>query len=149
MGDRTTVTLTVLNAQAAKAEVLFEFGADEEQSNAAVTSFIFNEVNYGTLDFLPALLAAGIAYDSEWERGNEYGRGTEYGRFTPEGKLALVTVDDENRNPDLDALLKRINEPHTLRTYILVHAKAVTSLPWDNQEEYGKLYQARQLINPA
>ena len=148
MGDRTTVTLTVLNAQAAKAEALFEYGADQEQSDDAFTSFIFNEVNYGTLDFLPALLAVGIAYDSEWERGGDFVAGSEYGRFTPEGYSKVLGIDDCNLNPDIYSLMGLIDDPVELRAYIMHHHQKATPLPWDNQEEYGKLYLARQLINP-
>lgn len=150
MGDRTYVTLYVKTSQAEAAAAVFgdiildtpgyvvEYGK--------LTAWGFDEVNYGELPFLNKLREAGIAYDNTWDRGNDYGAGTESCRFTPEGEAILRTIYDDDLNPDIHELMARIDDPEALREFILQHKENTTTLPWDNQEEYGKTYQAMQLI---
>lgn len=147
MGDRTYVTLSVLKSQEQKASSLFTYSPDEDWLDDQLAHFGFPEVNYGNLGFLYELRAAGIAYDSRWESGGDYGPGTESLRFTQGGEAIENTVYDSGKNPDLQYLMDRIDKPEELRSYILKHHKEVTNLPWENQEEYGKLYQAKQLIS--
>ena len=148
MGDRSYVTLSVLTSQAELARTLIEDFNDEITfDNDRCTYFTFEEVNYGELKFLDALQAAGIAYLSEWEGGNEYGAGCTSCRFTAEGEAIIKSFDDSEINPELYTLMELIDQPEQLRTYILAHKELRTILPWDNQEEYGKLYQATMLIN--
>ena len=148
MGDRTTVELTVLTTQSKEAEALFDEAAAESGSSGEFTHYVFDEVNYGNLSFLQKLTDAGIAFNSYWGKGDEYDVGKEVCRFTSEGVLDNRELYDNDYNPDLDSLMKHINEPDKLREIIELHHKSVTPLPWDNQEEYGKLYRARQLITP-
>lgn len=148
MGDRTTVYLRVLNSQSVEAQKHFTNETSEDALDDITTEFIFEEVNYGELPFLEALRKAGIAYDSSWSRGDEYDPGTESLRFDAEGKPFTSTVYESDINPNLGALIALINKPDELRAYLLKHQKKVADPPWDNQEEYGKLYQVKQLINP-
>lgn len=146
MGDRTDVTLTVLTAQTEAVGVIGP-GWSDKFVDGQCTSFEYNEVNYGELEFLDALEKAGIAYDSDWEAGDEFPKGRKSCRFTAEGASEVKEVYDTYRNPNIQALMARIDDFADLRQYILHHNKRVTSLPWDNQEEYGKRYRVKQLIS--
>jgi hypothetical protein len=150
MGDRTTVTLTVLEEQAIEAANLFKnFGQlDEEYVQDNLKSFVFLEVNYGNLPFLHKLINAGIAFDSEWNNGGNYCAGIHFVRFDSEGLIHSNEVTDESYNPDLDELVKRIDDYDELKKYILDHKRNVIPLPWDNQVEYGKIHRALMLIKP-
>jgi len=149
MGDRTYVTLWVKTVHADEVRPFADKeGYADEGTYEDSTSFGFEEVNSGELSFLEELEKLGIAYDSSWEPGSEYGAGTSSARFTPEGVLQIKEIYDSDYNPRLQELMKLINSPDALKAYILQHQKEVTSLPWDNQVEYGKLYRAACLINP-
>ena len=148
MGDRTSVTLTVLIEQAAEAEKLFTFGSDYGYANEKFAMYDFNEVNYGNLPFLNELMHAGIAFDSEWGSGSEYGPGIHFCRFDAQGLIHANEVSDEGQNPPLGELIKRIDDHNALRQYILEYKRDVTPLPWDNQIEYGKIHRALMLITP-
>lgn len=148
MSDPSTATLTVLTSQAAQAKELFDYESSEDpQVDGPITNFIFNEVNYGDLPFLPALRNAGIAYDSNWSGGYEHEAGTLSCRFSPDGEAVEKEVYESDLNPDLDALLAVIDKPVQLRQYILDHKEKVT-VPYlaDANEEHGKLYRVRQLV---
>jgi hypothetical protein len=150
MGDRTTVYLDVLVSQAEAAEDLFNYEPQDTRENGdQFIEFEFHEVNHGTLDFLNDLEKAGIAYDSSWSRGDEYGPGTKFCRFTADGEVISFDRYDGEINPDMNCLMRLIDDPVALREAILSHHRETTPLPWDNQEEYGKLYRTKQLINPS
>lgn len=151
MGDRSYVRLEVLASQKEKAEEIIEeryAGSSEDyESEDDLHTFCFEEVNGGDLPFLEELTAAGIAFDSSWDAGGDYGPGTDSCRFTPEGGAVTLRVMDDEINPDIYTLLKNIDDPIALRQSILDHKKKTTTLSWDDQEEYGQRYQARQLIS--
>lgn len=147
MGDRTYVTLTVLKSQEKEAMSLFCYDPDEDWFEDQFSYFGFAEVNYGTLSFLSDLQAAGIAYDSRWEQGGDYEPGSESLRFSSSGEAIVKAFNDSAKNPDLSALVGLIDKPEDLKKYILKHHEEVSCLPWENQEEYGKLYRAKQLIS--
>jgi hypothetical protein len=150
MGDRTNVYLDVLVPQADEAREFFDFDPSCEYLNGEqFIEFQFDEVNHGTLGFLDKLQEAGIAFDSSWAQGSEYGPGTTFCRFTADGQVINFDRYDSEAHPDLSCLMKRIDDPKALREFILEHYNNVTPLPWDNQEDYGKLYRTRQLINPS
>lgn len=147
MGDRTYVELSVPLALKEKAKALINFTTDEEYQHEEVYVLVFGETNYGNLPFLGKLMDAGIAYDSSWGRGDEYGPGTEYLRFLPDGSVNSWTAYENDANPNIGKLLALIDKPEELRHYILDHEKSQAIPPWDNQEEYGKIYMARKLIS--
>lgn len=152
MGDRTSVTLTVLKEQALQAKAFFNGWepdhTEEIKGSLPLVYFNFFEVNYGDLPFLHALQAAGIAFDSEWDHGGDYTSGIDFCRFYPDGTVQRNDYSDEYKNPDLQRMMGLLDEPEALKAYILDHHKNVTPLPWDNQAVYGKIYQTKQLINP-
>jgi hypothetical protein len=154
MGDRTYVSLYVLKEHADEAKKIIKVSADgmpsDEGASSADTLYLFgfDEVNYGDLKCLPQLQAAGIAFDSSWERGSGYSPGTKSCRFTPEGECIIKEIYDGDQDPEMHELLKRINDYTQLKEYILNHREAHTVLPWDNQIEYGKIYRTLQLITP-
>ena len=146
MSDRCSVRLDILTTQV-NPTLLNNFnnknyGVYAEAKNENITSFVFYDVNYGDLSFLPELTQAGIAYNSNWENGGEYTSGSEYCRFTDTGSHILTTVYDNEINPDIHTLMKFIDQPILLRQCIIDHVNKCTPLPWDNQENYGKLYLA-------
>lgn len=148
MGDRTTVRLRVVNIQAAEVQKYFSFEINcESDRGETTTEFEFYEVNYGTLPFLKELQNAGIAYDSSWDDGDEYYSGTESIRFTPEGGVVTRTLYDNATNPKMDELMPLIDKPDELRAHLLAHKEFIAFLPWDNQEEYGKVYLTKRLIS--
>lgn len=148
MGDRTTVTLTVPYDFADIVEEIEEAQERDFNTEGNLIFLTYYEVNYGELRFLKKLKEQGIPYDSAWCDGNEYGPGTKSLRFTPEGEAIEMELYDDDANPDMNALMCRIDDPVALRQYILNHQASRQVLPWDNQVEYGKLYRTRQLITP-
>lgn len=148
MGDRTYVTLTILASQQDEAIKHFDGDADEAHTHGLFAHHTFYEVNYGNLQFLDELQAAGIAYDSQWEAGSEYGPGCDYCRFTADGDVVLKSISDSYQNPSLTKLMEKINNYEELRAFIIAHHEEVSVLSWDFQEEYGKLYRTKQLIAP-
>jgi hypothetical protein len=149
MGDRTSVTLTVLTSQKGEAERIalqHDYEAEHVSSSENLTFFSYYEVNYGELHFLSDLTNAGIAFDSDWDHGSEYGSGREFMRFTPEGEAKGFSYSDEYHNPDLNRCMALLDEPEALKAYILDHHSKVTPLPWDNQEQYGKIFRTKNLI---
>lgn len=149
MGDPTTVYLRVLNSQSVEAQKHFTYETSDDDIGDTTTEFTFEEVGYGELPFLEALTKAGIAYDSSWSRGDEYGPGTESLRFDAEGKPFTSTLYESGINPELSSLMALIDKPDELRTFLLEHQADIADRPWDNQEKYGKIYLAKQLINPT
>lgn len=150
MGDRTTVTLTILTNQVAQARPLFDDEPEyEDQNNLGLTEFVFYEVNYGNLQFLDQLQEAGIAYNSRWDSGSEFGSGCDYCRFTPNGGVIVKGISDDYINPSLDVLMEKIDDYEALKKAITSHHDQVSVLDWDNQEQYGKIYRTRQLIAPT
>ena len=156
MGDRTSVTLYVLPVHAERAlEILEPFNykacsdsrkfESHEKNNVF---FVFEEVNYGELQGLDVLCSEGIAYDSCWNAGSDYGAGLQYLRFDSNGHPTLQDVYDDYINPDLTALMGLIDSPAELREYIIKHSERVAIPNWVNQEQNGKIYRTKQLINP-
>lgn len=149
MGDRTTVVLSLLTSQVKEAEELLGYLHQRcnEECIDNTTDFAFEEVNYGDLDGLFALEKAGIAYESAWGTGCEYEAGTTYVRFTSEGEMVKKTIYDSDLSIPITDLMHLINQPEALFELIKNSNEEVQVLPWDNQEEYGKRYMARQLIS--
>lgn len=148
MGDRTTVTLTILNEHTNKVREIAE-DFDYEYPGGAKTNCIqFFEVNYGELDFLKKLESLGIAYESAWDNGSEYSSGTKYCRFDSEGLIDIKEIYDNQRNPNIETLMNLIENPDSLIRFIRGHHENISVLPWDNQAEYGRIYAALHLITP-
>jgi len=146
MGDRTSVTLTVLECQSEAVEKVFRGFCSKGLITEARVDYFFEKVNYGILRALPELQKQGIAYDSAWERGSDYEPGTEYLRFTSEGVAVKKCIYQYSHNPDISELMSFIDSPEELRSVILRKNEENYILPWDNQEEYGKRYQMLQLL---
>ena len=149
MGDRTTVTLSVLESQKNEAQEYFEFEDNCHWFDEPLAYYQFEEVNYGTLDFLDKLKAAGIAYESQWDRGSEYGAGVKSVRFTADGEVIQKEIYDSEIGINPALLMEVIDEPEKLRQLIISHHEEVSTLSWENQEQYGKIYRAKQLITPT
>lgn len=149
MSDRTYVILTVPTEYTEQVKTLAKSIEDVFDQMNGRTDFHFTEVNYGELEFLPALKEAGIPYSSNWERGDEYGPGGEHVRFSAEGDYLDWTLYDTDENPSIEKLLSLLDDPTALRQYILDHKASREVLPWDNQVKYSKRFLARRLIDPA
>jgi hypothetical protein len=146
MGDRTSVTLMLLLSQEEAAVKLFEFESEHRMEHAEFVYHSFYEVNYGDLPFLDALENAGIAFDSDWDSGDDYGPGCESCRFTADGSVIRKSVSNEYRNPSITALMEKINDYIALKEFIRKHHDEVSVPSWDKQELYGKVYRTKQLI---
>ena len=149
MGDRTTVTLTVLKSQKDEAITIGladGYEPDHVSESNHLAHIAYYEVNYGELTFLPQLTAAGIAFDSDWDHGGDYSAGTEFSRFTSEGEIKEFSYSNDMYNPNLGTCMGLIGDPEKLVQYILDHHNKVTPLPWDNQEAFGKIYRTKQLL---
>jgi hypothetical protein len=146
MGDRTTVTLNFLSEHTAQVATIAGVKKNCVEEYGGLSSITFEEINYGTLQFLRELRAAGIAYDSAWGAGSEYREGCEHCRFTEQGGIEIKTLYDGDENPEMHTLLALIDKPVELRQCILDHKKYAVEPSWDNQVEYGKRYMTLQLI---
>lgn len=149
MGDRTTVTLSFLESQQDEALKHFDSVASDAWLNEPLAYHQFEDVNYGELDFLDKLKAAGIAYESEWDRGSDYGPGVQSVRFTPDGDAIQKSVYHDECSIDVHDLMALLDKPEELKKLITATHEGVSVLSWENQEQYGKLYRAKQLINPT
>ena len=110
--------------------------------------YVFYEVNYGNLSFTDELIAAGIPFNSDWERGNGYGPGCNSLRFTDDGVAECKEIYDSERSLDIFDLLQKLDNYQELKEFIELSAKHIAVLPWDNQERNAKLYLTRKLIEP-
>lgn len=147
MGDRTWVTLTVFDEDVETVtDIISDEPEDDWESDGTLSTCQFDEANYGDLPEEAALQDAGIPYDKAWGRGDEYGSGIQYCRYTDDGELALLDVYDDACDPELGELLKRIDEPDKLRSFILEHKASITPLSWDTQQTNRKRFRTRQLI---
>lgn len=158
MSDRSFVILTILTSDYAAARPLMggesacgesESTIHEEGNSTAVTSFEFDEVNYGELPFLTTLILAGIPFDSDWGAGSEYGSGTNSCRFTAEGVAQVKELYDSDSAIELEELMERIEHPEVLKQYILDRVKSREVLPWKDQAANQKIYRTTKLICPA
>lgn len=160
MGDRTHVILTLNRShyEQVKDEDWFddEFYGEIDggnlvhmtQAEDGLVFIEYDEVNYGELDFLENLRAIGIAYTSEWANGSDYRAGWESCRFTENGEAQVIHLFEGEEDPPISELRARLAKPIQLVEYIKQYERERTPLPWDNQIEYGKRYQARQLLKP-
>ncbi|HVH89965.1 MAG TPA: hypothetical protein VM783_01075, partial [Candidatus Acidoferrum sp.] len=95
------------------------------------------------------MLAEGIAYDIDIGREHESdSRMTDTYRFTEQGHMVQMHWMEEDECLPLSELMKAVNNYQDLRDLIVNAKRDITPLPWDHQEEYGKRYVARQLIQP-
>ena len=153
MGDRTNVRLSLLSKQVGlfKEQLPHHYlEAVDIEVYGEFTKFIYCDINYGELKFLPKLFKLGIAYDSSWEAGDEYGAGTEMGRFTKTGELIRRVVYNSERSLSAEVLMRDIHNPKKLIDYIKQMHQRTSPLSWDNQYEYGQTARClRLLVNAA
>jgi hypothetical protein len=153
MGDRCYVELTVLNEHAEQTRLIIgDDSASDESEDEQCTVFGFEEVNYGNLEFLDKLTAAGIAWDSRWHGGDEYGPGTKHLRFTAEGASQEITVHDSEQGviavKELQEFLSQSGTVWSsqVTTFVDQHVAAMQPLPWEGQADNGKRHRALKLI---
>ena len=159
MGDRTTVTLTVLTCHYEQVKDIFKgvrepnaYNTDEVElmNSVSVTWLQFEEVNYGNLPHLDKLTSLGIAFSIEWEEGYEYSEGEQKVYFTEEGEEVYKNYDASNLKinyQELRNILSLTSNPLAdLEARVAVMTDLLRPINWENQEEYGKRYRARQLI---
>jgi hypothetical protein len=151
MGDRTWAKLYVPTELTGAVQAIFNEASNEEEIGDGLSELSYDEMNYGNLPdgVQDKLTAAGVPFDWEWGDGGDYGGGQLHIRFTETGELHLREVYNVNQNPNLEALLDRIDQPDELVQFIKDHANKVTTLSWYNQVEYGKRYRMRQLVLPT
>lgn len=167
MGDRTHVTLTLEREayERIKKAPWFDDNAEVEElgsplpghagngsrsisTTEAFVTCMYEEVNYGELDFLGELVSRGIAFTSYWEAGGNYGPGTETCRFNADGEVQTLVVSEGEENPPIEQLLKLIDDTQALVNYIRRYHQDTTPWPFKNQGEYGRIYLTKQLLQP-
>jgi len=154
MSDRTSVTLYFLASQRDKVDAIIEPLNERPQTDDGGTEdgqdlwiYSYDEVNYGELNFLPLLAAAGIAYESAWGSGSEYEEGSEYCRFTKEGECKVTTVNSGELSISIGLMMTMLHQPDALVQYIKDRHAENTVLPWTDQAAHGATFQAMQLIS--
>lgn len=149
MGDWSYTTLTVLIEDKGRTvAILGDDGEDVQDPDDSVFVTFGFESNYCRLSYHDKLVAAGIPYIFSWSGSGEHAEGTSYSRYTETGKHTLLELWYRDENPSMSEIFLLIDKPEELRAYILKHKADTTSLPWDNQLEYAKLFRAQQLIAP-
>lgn len=150
MSGTIDITLIVLSVHASMLNTIMQDNSlasfDEKYDYEETTYYIFYECRGQSLAISDLLSKHGIAFTQEWtdDCGNS---GINTQRFTSRGKSIYKDLDNSKVNPDAEQCLNLIDKPVELREYILEHQASRLFLPWDNQEQNGKLYMARQLIN--
>lgn len=160
MGDRTHVELTIL----AKQCDLFEASQlDTDWYEKTIfeehACYAYDEVNYGDLThadkgFYERITSQGIAFDVDWQNGDEYGPGSITARFSNTGILIMTQIYEENINLNINNLLKTIrNDSKTvfqkylkMRKIILKHEDTISVIPWTDQIERGRIHRTKLLI---
>lgn len=152
MGDRTHVELLILKEHEEKAKgIIHDYDEKLDMSFAdgsLFVNYVYYEVNYGKLDFLYKLQENGIAYDQNWNDGDEYTAGVEYCRFTSEGDIIIKEVYDSDHSINVNKLVSIIHDHTALIDLIQKQQKHIETPSWDNQVEYGKKHQMRRLLTP-
>lgn len=148
MGDRVTVTLTVPTelVPLIQSKVDGWSGIENLTEDLGKTTAVFYDCGYGNLDFEKDLVKLGVAYTKSWEAGSDWGSGSEHIRFTEHGEVVDRVIYDDAMGISIDLLMPHIEDHEKLKELIQKKAEHLYVLPWDNQVEYGKRYQARQLI---
>lgn len=150
MSGTIDITLIVLSVHASMLNTIMQDNSlasfDEKYDFEETTFFTFYECRGQTLPILDLLSKHGIAFTQMWTDDCGYS-GVIIQRFTSLGESINKNLNDSENNPDSEQCLNLIDKPIELREYILEHQASRLFLPWDNQEQNGKLYMARQLIN--
>lgn len=155
MGDRVSTSLTVLREHEDTAVSLIEpeqGKPDDRWEDHITVCLTYYEVNYGTVESLVKLRQAGIPYSFAWDAGSEFTEGEEHLRFTPEGEACMSTESQLWPSGVISECITLVNQAESLeagKAALQAKLAALTPMPWDNQAEYGRLYQARQLISPT
>lgn len=150
MGDRTTVTLTVLKQHQQEAIDLIEDEqgkpSEIDQHDDETVTMTYEEVNYGTIEKLSTLARAGIPYSFEWGSGGSYTEGEEHLRYLLDGTPVVTTFDKEWPADTicecLDAIKDQADPEAALRT--LLDAKQEPG--WENQLEYSNVARTANLL---
>ena len=150
MGDRTTVTLTVLRQHQQEAIDLIDSEqgqpSDIDTQDDETVSLTYEEVNYGIIEKLPALVRAGIPYSFEWGSGGSYCEGEEHLRFNADGTTVLTTFDKDwpaNTICEcMDAIKGHADPVAALQEMLNQHQES----SWENQLEHSNMARATNLI---
>lgn len=157
MSDERTITLTVLASQKDRAlEILFPYVGEPNDENDFIVQadpalyymqyYEIKATHFATP--LAELQAAGIAWDYQYGRSDDGDSqsGEDHLRFTETGENVLVGWMEEATRIPVYVLMGFIEFPDKLIEKIRDVNSKLTPLPWTNQEEYGKRYQAAQLL---
>lgn len=148
MSYRVTVALTILKTQESEAVRLLDEGEPNEfYEEGDLITLVYHEVRNGDLPNLGKLTDAGIAYDSCWDAGSSTWQGGDYARFLEDGSLSVKRIFDREKDIQVNALLKVIDDHEALKALILKKQNDITILPFKDQEARGKLHQTLKLIN--
>jgi len=141
MGDRTAVTLTILNSTTSSIidvigdDIFTEHDDIQGEGDNALRVVEFEDVNYAQLDFESELRDANIPYSKTWDAGSEYVSGEEHFRLSSGKAPILKTFNGEEHDQvNLTELLKAKNAGNVALTQFL--AEQVSKhhvIDWDTQ----------------
>ncbi|MCM2973756.1 hypothetical protein [Larsenimonas suaedae] len=149
MGDRTWARVSVLAEHKAAALRILDnicCGYGPVEGTTSLFVMEFEEANYGQIEELKQLEAAGIAFDHVWGPGDTFEGCTHYLRFTEDGEPDSTYIGDAELSLTLHSLIDLTADPDALARYIREKYTATQPKPWDNQLEYGKRHQLRTLV---
>lgn len=152
MGDRTSVFLEFNKEHIEFVKKLYDLDENDithTTSNISTAGAYFTDVNYGELWDLHELEDQGIAYSSNWDRGDNYDPGAEHLRFGSNGLSHKKTIYESDHLMAVSYLLSLIDDPVMLVEQIKKVAGELELISFDDQVKNGKLYLARRLITQA
>ncbi len=151
MGDRTTVTLTVLKEH--KDQVIEILRREEglpsetEEDEDGLVVLTYEEVNYGEIDDLVIVRSRHIPFSFEWAAGGDFTRGERHLRFLEDGTSMLTEFGMQWPADVIFHCIKEIenaDDPKAVLKRILDENQEPS---WDNQLENSKMAQAVALIS--
>jgi hypothetical protein len=156
MGDRTSVTLTVLLEHKDRARSILDAKdgtPDEENEYEELCCLNYEEVNYGVLDGLRQFIKEGIPYSVQSEAGSSYAESEEHLRYLEDGSFELKNSEKDWPENTIHSCIEAVKVAQANGTAdivaVLTSLLDIASTPsWDNQAVLSKQYLATQLINP-
>lgn len=156
MSNEITISITVLTCHQEKARQILDkhVGGTPDDEN----DFIVNAINglyymqYYEMkhrhftEAMKELTAAGIAWDYDYAGDNDPGES--HLRFTETGQCSEKNWSNSRNAIDITELMAVVNNYEQLRDLVIGRQREIAVDGWERQEEYGRRYQAAQLLLP-
>ena len=150
MGDRTTVSLTVLKQHVEEAITLIEpeegVPVEQDSFDEETVTITYEEVNYGTIEVLRQFAQIGIPYSYHSGSGSDYDEAEEHLRFLEDGTPVYFIFSKEWPENTilqcLEAIKGQANSEQALRNLLNQNQEP----SWDHQLEHSNMVRAINLI---